>query len=234
MSVSVSHHAAQAGSARIRWQMICSAWSRAQGSQVCGRCSSCLGMVFPLRSWRLLARYSGVSATALRFAAIAAADTDRLKWGAATLGRFAERMFFYEGAFSLDAILAALRDGEHGPGLLVLDYLQMLRLADRGEPFSARQSAAHIYHMPVVVIFHALPPCVARQIAAIRPLCFWAIPGAAQVLYFVRRTKFYKGNLLAHKTYRRRIGRVSGRHKIFVCIPPQSALLLPVQLVASS
>lgn len=79
---------------------------------------------------RLLARYSGVSATALRFAAIASADTDRLKWGAATLGRFAERLFFYEGAFSLDAILAALRDGEHGPGLLVLDYLQMLRLAD--------------------------------------------------------------------------------------------------------
>ena len=82
---------------------------------------------------RLLARYSGVSATALRFAAIASADTDRLKWGAATLGRFAERLFFYEGPFVLESVLAALRDGEHGPGLLVLDYLQMLRLAD-GEP----------------------------------------------------------------------------------------------------
>ena len=87
-------------------------------------------MAPPTMLRRLLARYSGVSATALRFAAIAAADTDRLKWGAATLGRFADRLFFYEGAFSLDAILAALRDGEHGPGLLVLDYLQMLRLAD--------------------------------------------------------------------------------------------------------
>ncbi len=78
---------------------------------------------------RLLARYSGVSATALRFASMTAADVSRLDGGAATLERFTERLYFWEGAFSLDAILAALRDGGHGPGLLVLDYLQMLRLA---------------------------------------------------------------------------------------------------------
>jgi len=78
---------------------------------------------------RLLARYSGVSATALRFANVTATDAARLNTGAATLERFTERLYFYEGVFCLDAILAALRDGEHGPGLLVLDYLQMLRLA---------------------------------------------------------------------------------------------------------
>lgn len=82
---------------------------------------------------RLLARYSGVSATALRFASTAAADASRLDAGAAILKRFTERLYFWEGAFCLDAILTALRDGEHGPGLLVLDYLQMLHLAE-GEP----------------------------------------------------------------------------------------------------
>ncbi len=78
---------------------------------------------------RLLARYSSVSATAMRFARMTTTDTARLAGGAANLERFAARLHFYEGAFCLDAILAALRDGEHGPGLLVLDYLQMLRLA---------------------------------------------------------------------------------------------------------
>lgn len=76
---------------------------------------------------RLLARYSGISATALRFANLARTDADRLERGAATFERIADRLHFYEGPFVMDAILAALRDGEHGPGLLVLDYLQMLR-----------------------------------------------------------------------------------------------------------
>lgn len=77
---------------------------------------------------RLLARYSGVSATALRFANIIQTEADALKRGAAKVERFADRLLFYDGPFALDSILAALENGNHGAGLLVLDYLQMLRL----------------------------------------------------------------------------------------------------------
>jgi len=124
--VTVLAGAPGAGKTALVLQMACDALL--QNADLAAFVCSC-EMTPETMTRRLLARYSGVSATALRFANVTATDTARLAGGAANLERFAERLHFYEGAFSLDAILAALRDGGHGPGLLVLDYLQMLRLA---------------------------------------------------------------------------------------------------------
>lgn len=87
---------------------------------------------------RLLSRESGISASDLRFGIRWRDSLERLELGEQQLSSFADRLVFYTGPFALDALRGAFSEAGAGPGLLVVDYLQRLRLASGDPPMDSR------------------------------------------------------------------------------------------------
>ncbi len=77
---------------------------------------------------RLLARYSGISATTIRFGISSKEDKAKLENGLWRLEKFSSRLVFYQGPFALDLIRKTFGAICADPGILLLDYLQRLRL----------------------------------------------------------------------------------------------------------
>lgn len=87
---------------------------------------------------RLLARASGIPAADLRFGLRSKDDIERLEMGVKRLGAIADRLIFYAGPFAMDAITRTFSDAGVGGGLLVVDYLQRLRLVSGESPHDTR------------------------------------------------------------------------------------------------
>lgn len=87
---------------------------------------------------RLLSRESGISASDLRFGIRWRDSLERLELGEQQLSSFADRLVFYHGPFALDALSATFSDAGAGSGLLVVDYLQRLRLVSGETPKDKR------------------------------------------------------------------------------------------------
>ncbi|OQC05771.1 MAG: Replicative DNA helicase [Candidatus Hydrogenedentes bacterium ADurb.Bin101] len=77
---------------------------------------------------RLLARHSGIALSDLRFGRHNRGDDARLEHGLERVTRFADRLIFYTGPFALDCITDTFGRADAGGGLLVVDYIQRLRL----------------------------------------------------------------------------------------------------------
>lgn len=87
---------------------------------------------------RLLARASGIAASDIRFGRKRGDDVARLEMGLKRLGAIADRLIFYQGPFAVDAIRRTFADAGAGGGLLVVDYLQRLRLVSGEAPHDTR------------------------------------------------------------------------------------------------
>lgn len=87
---------------------------------------------------RLLSRVSGIAAADIRFGRRRGGDDARLEMGMKRLGAIADRMIFYVGAFAMDAITRTFADAGADGGLLVIDYLQRLRLVSAEAPKDSR------------------------------------------------------------------------------------------------
>ncbi len=77
---------------------------------------------------RLLSRYSGITSDGIRFGRHVPGDDARLENGVKRMDAFASRMVFYTGPFVLSEIQNTFGRADAGAGLLVIDYLQRLRL----------------------------------------------------------------------------------------------------------
>jgi len=77
---------------------------------------------------RMLARYSGITADDVRFGRRGSGDDARLENGLRRMAAFASRMVFYTGPFAIDCITDTFGRAGAGAGLLLVDYLQRLRL----------------------------------------------------------------------------------------------------------
>ncbi len=77
---------------------------------------------------RLLARHSGIALSDLRFGRHNRGDDARLEQGLERVNLFADRLIFYTGRFALDCITDTFGRADAVAGLLVVDYLQRLRL----------------------------------------------------------------------------------------------------------
>jgi replicative DNA helicase len=87
---------------------------------------------------RLLARASGLAASDLRFGLRWRDSLERLALGETRLSAISDRLVFYVGPFALDALRQAFSEAGAGPGLLVIDYLQRLRLVSGEAPKDTR------------------------------------------------------------------------------------------------